>query len=73
MGYVQQLKKIIVLDYVYDNQLVELVYRNIENTFEHILLPTENLNIFITIVVDLIKLKIKGYFKIDLEKEYGIK
>ena len=38
--YIQQLKADkIVLDYVYDNQLVEKVYRNQENTFEHILLP----------------------------------
>jgi hypothetical protein len=72
--YVQQLKADkVVLDYVYDNQLVEKVYKNKENTFEHVLLPTDNPNAFIIIIVDLIELKIEGYFKLDLEKEYGIK
>lgn len=58
---------------VYDKELVEFVYRNNENTFEHILLPTSEKNVFVIIVVNIIEKKIKGHYKIDIEKEYGLK
>jgi hypothetical protein len=57
-SYVQQLiDEKIVLEYVFDKQLVEIVYRNQANSFDHILLPTENKNIFISIIVDLLQKK----------------
>ncbi len=72
-SYVKQLKKDnLVLDYVYNKQLIEIVYRNDEKTFDHVLLPTSNQNMFMVIVVDLVKVKIKGHFELDLNKEYGI-
>lgn len=61
-----------VLDYVNEEQLVEKVYRNDEETFDHILLPTDNSNIFIVIIVDIRQKEIKGHFRLDLNKEYGL-
>jgi len=71
--YVQQLTNDhLVLDYVYNKQLVEKVYRNYQTTFDHILLPTNDPNVFMVIVVDLVRLKIMGHLQLDLNKEYGI-
>ena len=61
-----------VLDYVNEEQLVEKVYRNDEETFDHVLLPTDNSNIFIVIIVDIRQKEIKGHFRLDLNKEYGL-
>jgi len=72
--YVEQLTRDkVVLNYVLDKQLVETVYRNSANTFDHILLPTDNKNIFIVIVIDLKAKQIMGHIKLDLEQEYGLK
>ena len=57
---------------VYKKELVEKVYRNDLNTFDHILLPTEKQNVFLTIVVDLKKKRIFGHKILNLNKEYGI-
>ena len=60
-----------VLEYVYKNQLVEMVYRNGTGTFDHVLLPTDNPDTFVVIVVDLEQKKIKGHRRLDLNEEYG--
>jgi len=57
---------------VHEKELVEKVYRNDVKTFDHILLPTEKQNVFLTIVVDLTKKKIFGHKILDLNNEYGI-
>ena len=57
---------------VYEKELVEKVYRNDLKTFDHILLPTEKQNVFLTIVVDLEKKEVFGHKFLDLNKEYGI-
>jgi hypothetical protein len=61
-----------ISNYVYENQLVEMVSRNDEGTFDHVLLPTDKSNVFVVIIVDLKKEKIKGHFRLDLNKEYGL-
>lgn len=72
--YVEELIKQKLVDrYVCENNLVEIVYRNDTSTFDHILLPTENQNVFITLVVDIQNETILGHFKLDLNKEYDIK
>jgi len=72
-SYVQELvAEKIVTEYVYDRKLVELVYRNNENAFDHVLLPTNSANVFIVIIVDLEQKNINGYFKLDLNKEHGL-
>ena len=72
-SYVGQLAKDKeVLDYINKEQLVERVYRNDQGTFDHVLLPTDNSNVFIVIIVDLRQKEIKGHFRLDLNKEYGL-
>jgi hypothetical protein len=61
-----------VLEYVFNNQLVEMVYRNGAQTFDHVLLPTDNSDTFVVIVVDLGQKKIKGHRRLDLNEEYGL-
>jgi len=71
--YVRQLTlDKVVLEYVYKNELVEKVYRNNKGTFDHVLLPTDNSNIFIVVIVDLEQNKIKGHYRLDLNEEYGL-
>lgn len=70
--YVQKLnEQKVVLNYVYENELVETVYSNSENSFHHVLLPTDNKNVFIVIVIDATAKEISGHFCLDLNKEYG--
>ena len=61
-----------VLEYVYNNQLIEMVYRNGTGTFDHVLLPTNNSDTFVVIVVDLEQKKIIGHRRLDLNEEYGL-
>ena len=60
-----------VLEYVKQEQLVEKVYRNDDGTFDHVLLPTDDTNIFVVIIVDLGQERIKGHFRLDLHEQYG--
>ena len=62
----------IVSDYVFKNNLVEKVYRNDTFSFDHILLPTIDENIFIVIVVKLSNATIFGHYQLDLTKEYSL-
>jgi serine/threonine-protein kinase RIO1 len=55
-----------------EQELVYKVYRNSDNQFEHVLLFTQKENNFVVIIVDLVKKKIKGYFLLDLQKEYDL-
>jgi hypothetical protein len=70
--YIKQLaEEKVVLDYVFKKELVEKVYRNDKNTYDQVLLPTEDQNIFIVIIIDLKLKNIKGHYRLDLKKEYG--
>ena len=62
----------IVDNYTFENQLVEKIYRNQTNTFDHVLLPTSSKNKFIVIIVDLNNKNIMGYHSLDLNLEYGL-
>lgn len=62
----------LVSEYVYENQLVESVYRAKNEAFDHVLLPTNNKNVFLIIVVDIKRAQVAGHHRLDLEKEYGI-
>lgn len=70
-SYVEELViEKIVDQFCFDNRLVEKVYRNQTGTFDQILLPTSDKNVFIVILVDLIVKSIKGYYKLDINREY---
>jgi hypothetical protein len=71
--YVSKLvEETIVMKYVLDNNIIEKVYRNPAKSFDHVLLPTGNENIFIVIIVDLYNPSIYGHYMLDLNKEYGL-
>lgn len=57
---------------VYDNEFVEVVYRSSDNTFDHVLLPTSNKNIFTVIIIDILNKLIKGHYLLDLNEKYGL-
>lgn len=70
--YVKELtENKIVTRIVYERELVEMVYRNDENTFDHILLPTEKDNSYIVIIIDLKKNEIYGHRALDVNIEYS--
>jgi hypothetical protein len=60
-------------DYIIRKRLVEYVYRNSINTYDQILIPTIEKNIYLIIIVDIKKENIFGHYLLDLNKEYGIK
>ena len=59
----------LVLPNTLEEELIEIVYRNEEETFDHILLPTDNEEVFIAIVVDLVGESIVGHYAMDLNEE----
>jgi hypothetical protein len=70
--YVEKLKNDkIILNYVFTNELVESVYENEPGSFHHVLLPTDDENVFVVLVIDVNRLRIEGHFKLDLNQQYG--
>ena len=65
--YVQELvnAKILSLE-VLEDELIDGIYRNSENTFEHVQLPMEDPNVFTFIIIDIKLAMIKGHFCLDL-------
>jgi len=53
-------------------RFVECVYRGSDGRYDHVLFMTTTKNVFLVIVVDLIKGNVKGHRILDLNKEYGI-
>lgn len=62
----------LVPEIVLDNCLVEAVYRDQTESYDHILLPTGNKNVVVCLIVDIRSNDIKGYYILDLAKEYGL-
>jgi hypothetical protein len=51
---------------------VEHVYRNGNDTFDHVLVITQTKNVFVAVVVDLVRDAIFGHHLLDLNYEYGL-
>jgi hypothetical protein len=51
---------------------VEHVYRNGNNTFDHVLVVSKTKNVFLAVVVDLVRDTIFGHHLLDLNHEYGL-
>ena len=68
--YVEKLvRQGVVLQQVVDDTDIEMVYRNTENDFDHVLLRTEDESIFTVIVVDTMEREIVGHFVLNLGGE----
>ena len=61
----------VVSPYVFQNELVECVYRNGNATYDHVLLPTDSENRFVVVVVSINQATIYGHYLLDLDQEYG--
>lgn len=61
----------VVSQYVFENQLVELVYRSRDSQYDHVLLPTGNPHRFVVIIVDIPSVQLVSYHRLDLDREYG--
>jgi len=71
-SYVKELVENQTIDnLVLEKELVEKVYRNDLKTYDHILLPTNSKNVFMTIIVELKTKSIFGHKLLDLNKMYG--
>lgn len=62
----------LISEYGYYGHLIEAVYVNNENTYQHILLFTDTENCYMVIVIDVIGKTIAGHYLLNLNKEYGI-
>lgn len=51
---------------------VEHVCRNALNTFDHALVGTQTSNVYLVIVVDLVRNTVLGHHLLDLNREYGL-
>lgn len=56
---------------IYD-QFVEHVYRTPDDRFDHVMVMTRTKNVYLVVVVDLVKDAIYGHYLLDLNKEYGL-
>ena len=61
----------LILPNTLDEELIEIVYRNEEGTYDHVLLPTDDESVFIAIVIDLVGESISGHYRMDLSEEPG--
>jgi siderophore synthetase component len=70
--YVEELvHEDLVSAYVFENCLVEKCYRNDAGSYEHVLLPTGDLNIFMVLIIQLSTESIFGHYLLDLEALYS--
>ena len=73
MPYVTELvKNSILSSKILEINLVEKVFRNIDYTYEHVLVPTTDQDTFIVIVIDRNTPAINGHYKLGLTDEYDL-
>ena len=71
--YVSQLnKQNIIADAVLADELVEYVYRTDSSSFDHVMLPGLEFNLYIVIVIDLGKKAIVGHYHLNLNDQYSL-
>jgi len=56
---------------IYD-QFVEHVYRTPDDRYDHVMVMTRTKNVYLVVVVDLVRDAIYGHHLLDLNKEYGL-
>jgi len=54
------------------DRFVEVVYRNDDYRFDHVLVMTRTKNVYLAVVVDLAHDSIYGHRVLDLKREYGL-
>lgn len=51
---------------------VAYVYLNLNGSYQHVLIATEDKNVFLAIVIDVKRVKIQGYHLLNLVELYGL-
>jgi hypothetical protein len=51
---------------------VEYAYRNAQGTFEHVLLDSNDPDVFMVVVLDLTSNSVLGHYLLNLKVEYGL-
>ena len=51
---------------------VEMVRRTGNQAYDHVLIPTEAKNVYLVIVVDLLRSGVFGHYLLDLNQKYGL-
>lgn len=59
-------------DHTRDSETVSGVWNNASGTFQHILVTTDDKNVFMVIVLDLSQTVVYGHHLLDLNREYGL-
>jgi hypothetical protein len=54
------------------DDFVEYVYRTKDGEFDHVLLMTRTKNIYVVIVVDLLRDRVHGHHLLDINEKYGL-
>ncbi len=66
----------IPIDQLFGNRIVEgcveAAYRNAHGSFDHVLVVTQDPNVFVVVVIDLKGDTIFGHHLLDLNHEYGL-
>lgn len=68
----QLLKDNLISEYGFSKKYVEAVYENNENTYQHILLFTNQKYSYAVIIVDIFHKTILGHYILDLNEKYGL-
>lgn len=62
----------LVPEIVLDNCLIEAVYRDGTDSYDLVILPTSHKNVVVSLIIEIRNKCIKGYYILDLVKEYGL-
>ena len=70
--YVAVIPKLELSGHTIDGQCVEHVYRTSDDVYDHVLVVTHTLNVYVVVVVDLKSNAIFGHRLLDLNEKYGL-
>jgi hypothetical protein len=59
-------------EHVVSDELVERVYRSSDGCFDHVLVVTQQNNVYLVVVIDIVNDRVHGHHLLDLNREYGI-
>jgi hypothetical protein len=62
----------LILPNTLEEELIEIIYRNEAHTHDHVLLPTDDEEVFIALVIDLENEHLLGHYRMDLNEEPGV-
>ncbi|MBX0292029.1 hypothetical protein K3G63_16385 [Hymenobacter sp. HSC-4F20] len=70
--YVESVPVSDLKEYTLSDGLVPYVYQHPRKAFLHVLIATNNADVFLVIIIDLNRVEIYGHYLLDLLKLYGL-